>query len=630
MAGNVQITGVPNKPNPDGSFPLRREIRDLQKNFPDQFNLYILGLRLLQGVSEDELTSYYQIAGIHGMPFKPWDNVQGNTDWSTDPQGFGGYCTHSSILFTTWHRPYLALFEQSLYAAVQAAVQQFPESLRGRYEEAAQDFRMPYFDWAIIPPTGSSGFPAAISSAKISVVDIDGKSKSIDNPLYQYTFNPLNPQPQDFDDQWSQYPTTVRYPDQNGNSHDSQITSILNNENGSLRNNVSILLLSYHQFDGFSSNQWNNETSPGAYGSLEDIHNEIHDKTGGPGGHMSALEVSAFDPIFWLHHTNVDRLWAIWQGLNPDAFITPQPAPYPTFWAERGDSQTADSPLVPFWDQTGSSFWTSNQVKDSSIFGYAYPETQKWKYANTDDYQTSIRQAVVRLYGGNVFSNFIQTIASQMHPAGVEGNAGLAAPAGKQLQQPLKGEENGKAVQSSGPIPAALAHLAPNNKYSEWIVNVRALKHGLGQSFRILVFLGDFSPDSSTWNSEPNCVGRVSILGRSPATACGKCQHDRNTNLVVSGTVPLTSALLQDIVEGRLRSLEPADVVPYLRENLTVKATLFSGQERAVDEIPGLKVSVCSTEVEIGVDGLPVYSGTYIKYPEITNAFPGVVGREDA
>lgn len=24
-----------------------------------------------------------------------------------------GYCTHSSILFPTWHRPYLALFEVS-------------------------------------------------------------------------------------------------------------------------------------------------------------------------------------------------------------------------------------------------------------------------------------------------------------------------------------------------------------------------------------------------------------------------------------------------------------------------------------------------------------------------------------
>jgi tyrosinase len=61
------------------------------------------------------------------------------------------------------------------------------------------------------------------------------------------------------------------------------------------------LLLSYRNFDAFSFNQWDPNTNPGSFGSLEDIHNEIHDRVGG-GGHMSALEVSSFDPIFWLHH----------------------------------------------------------------------------------------------------------------------------------------------------------------------------------------------------------------------------------------------------------------------------------------------------------------------------------------
>ncbi len=93
----------------------------------------MLGLRDFQTVDEQQLTSYYQIAGqcprrcprrhhgpvnpplsdlpfsasgIHGEPFKPWDNVQGLDNWD-----FGGYCTHSSVLFAPWHRPYLALYE---------------------------------------------------------------------------------------------------------------------------------------------------------------------------------------------------------------------------------------------------------------------------------------------------------------------------------------------------------------------------------------------------------------------------------------------------------------------------------------------------------------------------------------
>jgi tyrosinase len=44
--------------------------------------------------------------GIHGRPYIPWDGVQ------AVPGGSGtGYCTHSSVLFLTWHRPFLALFE---------------------------------------------------------------------------------------------------------------------------------------------------------------------------------------------------------------------------------------------------------------------------------------------------------------------------------------------------------------------------------------------------------------------------------------------------------------------------------------------------------------------------------------
>ncbi len=51
-----------------------------------------------------------------------------------------------------------------------------------------------------------------------------------------------------------------------------------------------------------------------------------------------------------------------------------------------------------------------------------------------------------------------------------------------------------------GPIPTSLKHLAPDNKYTEWVVNVRAQKHGLGTSFRVQVFLGDIDDaDPDSW-----------------------------------------------------------------------------------------------------------------------------------
>lgn len=51
------------KLTPSGSVPLRREIRDLQANYPDQWNLYILGLEAFKANDETFELSYYEIAG---------------------------------------------------------------------------------------------------------------------------------------------------------------------------------------------------------------------------------------------------------------------------------------------------------------------------------------------------------------------------------------------------------------------------------------------------------------------------------------------------------------------------------------------------------------------------------------
>src|SRR4051794_6699718 len=41
-------------------------------------------------------------------------------------------------------------------------------------------------------------------------------------------------------------------------------------------------------------------------GSLEGIHNTYHNLIG-YGGHMNDPRFAAFDPVFWLHHCNIDR-----------------------------------------------------------------------------------------------------------------------------------------------------------------------------------------------------------------------------------------------------------------------------------------------------------------------------------
>jgi tyrosinase len=51
----------------------------------------------------------------------------------------------------------------------------------------------------------------------------------------------------------------------------------------------------------------------------ERIHNNVHVWVGGDMG----LSSSPNDPVFFLHHCNVDRLWAAWQAKHPAAAYVP-------------------------------------------------------------------------------------------------------------------------------------------------------------------------------------------------------------------------------------------------------------------------------------------------------------------
>lgn len=52
---------------------------------------------------------------------------------------------------------------------------------------------------------------------------------------------------------------------------------------------------------------------PGAGGTLEGTpHNQVHSKLGGDTGFMGGFATAPLDPIFWIHHCNIDRLWEVW------------------------------------------------------------------------------------------------------------------------------------------------------------------------------------------------------------------------------------------------------------------------------------------------------------------------------
>jgi len=674
-AVNYPIIGPPppTVAKTDGSVPLRLEVRDLQKNFPDQWNLYLLGLQAFYKLDETSDLSFYGIAGIHGRPYRKWGNVSGtnNSRWQ-------GYCTHTSILFAPWHRPYVALFEQVLYGIVQKLASSFPDSTRARYQAAASTFRVPYWDWAAQPPNGDQYFPLSVggsTTASVITPQSNGQIVTIPNPLYSYKFAPLNPQSGDFVSEqgvpYNRWPSTLRYPTSTSvkaTSDESQVFDAMSSQFAGLQSSVNILMNdpNYKDFAAFSNHAWQiNE--PGTYASLEDIHNTIHGEVGGNGGHMAELDYAAFDPVFWLHHANVDRLFAIWQALNPTSYTINQPAGDGTFVIAATSTETETTPLAPFNDATGKKYWTSERVQNTQTFNYAYPETQRWAFSSDSDYMNSVQNAVDQLYGGAAnqlasdqgLDNFIALPAtaatnstiketSKATPSGGVSDASEQKPL---AAQPAAAHKAGfhpirtavGIVQNtfSGSSPAAddhargldleaeigkndgLTQSATPLKFTEYICNIKAPKHILHQTYRVHIFLGPFDGSTSTWHTQDALVGTFAVFGKDPATtACGKCKSDAESHVIITGTVPLTAGLIDQYKKGNLGSMDKENVLPYLKDNLHWRVTLADGSDKRREEVPGLGVSVVTTDVEIQQGGRQRFSGAYQVHPEVTEGRP--------
>ncbi|WP_223830376.1 tyrosinase family protein [Nocardiopsis quinghaiensis] len=66
-------------------------------------------------------------------------------------------------------------------------------------------------------------------------------------------------------------------------------------------------------------------------------HGQVHGSTGGL---MGAVPTAAGDPVFWLHHANVDRFWAAW--------LTRHQVPLAWRWPEVRPKHATDDPDLPY------------------------------------------------------------------------------------------------------------------------------------------------------------------------------------------------------------------------------------------------------------------------------------------
>ena len=113
----------------------------------------IQAFRGIQALPPDNPNSFFHLAGLHGLPFRG--------PGTTDPNFWGGYCWHASVLFPTWHRSYMLTFENAL-----------------RSVPGCQDVTLPFWDETLHlePPV----IPWVLTSPYFPVEGHDP------NPLYSY------------------------------------------------------------------------------------------------------------------------------------------------------------------------------------------------------------------------------------------------------------------------------------------------------------------------------------------------------------------------------------------------------------------------------------------------------------
>lgn len=410
---------IPIKISPTEPIPARRCVRmwyDESKTSYQtglQVSLFLRALTTFQEMCPENQASYFRIAGIHGHPYNvswnmglpiiPIGDPRLNNFKKADQGGF--YCRHNDDLFPTWHRVYMLLFERRVSDLMMEEART-REKQPGGWALAAKDWRLPYWDWA-----AETSLPEIAISEKIEVIKSwDGKQESrpemekIDNPMYRFRMPGLKPMGDDSYGDYrivfnsdtydfeapvgtSRHGITLRDAERKWVMGYTDVDKVNRNLKGqdkfkrTLQDSVFRLLTQQYatKYVRFASTKYDPEEGEKAVGAtdseylnLEQIHNSIHVYVGGSSvkegyGHMMFPEVAAFDPIFWMHHCNIDRLFHLWQCSNPSNWF------HRTRNVGGIDEFGAQEPLKPFHvSYTPGDFWDSNRVRNPDALNYTY------------------------------------------------------------------------------------------------------------------------------------------------------------------------------------------------------------------------------------------------------------------
>lgn len=344
----------------------------------------------------------------------------------------GGFnkCPHGNWYFLPWHRAYLLMYERMI------------RSVTGN-----DAFAMPYWDWA-----ANRTVPLAFKNATYN---------GQDNPLYVAARN----------NAWS-IPDLYVGPSVMSSIYSQTDFELFGSSRPTGQNNLNASWIK----------------SGGIQGTLEATpHNNIHNNLGGymPNGN------SPMDPIFLMHHGNIDRIW--WR------------------WNCQGGPNSAD----PLW-------------RDMPFTNNFYNPDGTWRTYKPSDL---LSVAALGYSYGLCLSKLIKIPLRVLASARLAnifraGRARLARPVGAQLIQ-VERRERGAVIEASGrAAPQALRNtflnvsqrrpLSPSLNAGQGTSQVVALIHNLtppSENVEVLVFAGTGDLRPATDPRDPSFVASIGFFG---------------------------------------------------------------------------------------------------------------------
>lgn len=297
---------------------------------------YAKGVGVMMSRPLDDLNSWWFFAAIHGErierpTFPGWGVLPSPPHVPIAPLPplgvqdlYWDQCQHQTWYFAPWHRGYLMALEAQVRAAV--------VSLGG-----PSTWALPY--WNYFGPDNEYEIPPAFTQQTL----LDGNP----NPLF----------------------VKARYGPRGDGNIFIPIPPVLEDCQNNTVYTGTNAVTPLPGYGGPDTGFWHGGNRPS--GNLEaNPHNLVHVYVGGrapdgqTGGLMTNPGIAALDPIFYLHHSNIDRMWAAWNEKGNSN-------PANQNWLN-GPTATGERKFV--MPMPGGSLWgyTPNDVKSLSQLDYTY------------------------------------------------------------------------------------------------------------------------------------------------------------------------------------------------------------------------------------------------------------------